>query len=1097
MKTKVFMKLLLFFVFLCLSLSVYAQEQQIVTGPSGVVVAPSSTVSVPLNYTTSNGMLNQTGIGFRVHFDSRELTLNNVSGIYGLHAIGNQIFPETANDSDNDSNTDMVLVISWAVTNGDADILAAGWPSNCEVSVATIAILNGQCPENAVTTQPVELVQMNFSSSSNFSGTSLNIIPTSSDAAFSFASSTFTIGLLSSDATLSSLSLTGVMISPAFTSTVTSYTASVPFAVDSVTVAFTTNESNANAVVSGSTLLVGNNNVVVTVTAEDGSTQNYTIVVTRAAAPTVTIIGAAITSANHTAYSISGTCSFNGQVVTATVGGIAAGSVNCSNLTWSITGIDVSGLSDGIIELTADHTDGQGSATQAAVTVIKDTVTAITAPANITVEATAELTPVDIGQATALDANQVAIPASNIVPSTTGPFPIGVTEIVWTATNSNGISVSSIQTITVTNSLASVISLANNPVTVRAEGVFTNRTFEELGISIADSTTFTVGYLLNNEVITSDSVIVTSGVSTLTITATGIGNLTSEVSLVINVNPTVTFGADKVVGGGNTFNISAILSGEPITFPVVVPFSIEGSENLVNAASTGAITIESGREASIQFTAVSNPELASVDVMFAIDSDELSNNVVVNGVESQVVRIVNQNVAPILSIDLLQSGSQTSVVALGAGSLTILAEANDANNDSLTFSFDLTQDTVNIATQGSSASNTFTVDITGLTEGSVLLTVTVSDGALSTTIARNLAVINATMVRVDSDGDGIGDEFDTLSEENLLSVDVGSGREQVIISSEQGLTLRLGSAAIVDGNGAQVTVEDLQNTADENINVLENFGPDFSSQNIELIDYEISNLAEMGASVAIVFPLGQATTAFSRLRKYNANNNQWSLFVENENNIISTAVTEDPLGVCPESNSTEYQNVTASNDLPVGIYCIRLLIEDGGTNDADGIANGEIIDPIGVQQITGTGDSTLASLDLGQILAPAFAPAVTEYTVNVPNSVTNITVNAIANNGFATVSGTGMSTLRVGSNTINVTVTAVDGSSTVNTITVLRESSGNIPTIIPTTTTSTTVSTTTTSTTVSTTTSSSSGGSLNWLSLLALLALVLRRRVLK
>ncbi len=86
----------------------------------------------------------------------------------------------------------------------------------------------------------------------------------------------------SSDATLKALSISPGTLSPAFSSSTTNYKATVQNSVTSIAVSATKNDSKASFTVSGaSNLSVGTNNVKVTVTAEDGSTKTYTIVVTR------------------------------------------------------------------------------------------------------------------------------------------------------------------------------------------------------------------------------------------------------------------------------------------------------------------------------------------------------------------------------------------------------------------------------------------------------------------------------------------------------------------------------------------------------------------------------------------------------------------------------------------------------------------------------------------------------------------------------------------------------------------------------------------------------------------------------------------------
>ena len=102
----------------------------------------------------------------------------------------------------------------------------------------------------------------------------------------------FTYRMMSADATLSSLSLSGVTLTPPFTSSTTSYTADVANSVTSTTVTAQTTDPNATAVIrlNGTvdadgtvSLAVGANTITVEVTAEDGNTmRTYTVTVTRA-----------------------------------------------------------------------------------------------------------------------------------------------------------------------------------------------------------------------------------------------------------------------------------------------------------------------------------------------------------------------------------------------------------------------------------------------------------------------------------------------------------------------------------------------------------------------------------------------------------------------------------------------------------------------------------------------------------------------------------------------------------------------------------------------------------------------------------------------
>lgn len=93
----------------------------------------------------------------------------------------------------------------------------------------------------------------------------------------------------SNNNTLSSLGITGQTLSPAFSSSVTSYKVTVPYQTSSVTVTGAASDSKASVNGLGSKNLdVGVNNIVVTVTAENGTTKNYTLVVTRSSKTTST-----------------------------------------------------------------------------------------------------------------------------------------------------------------------------------------------------------------------------------------------------------------------------------------------------------------------------------------------------------------------------------------------------------------------------------------------------------------------------------------------------------------------------------------------------------------------------------------------------------------------------------------------------------------------------------------------------------------------------------------------------------------------------------------------------------------------------------------
>ncbi|UZQ50261.1 cadherin-like beta sandwich domain-containing protein [Clostridium kluyveri] len=117
----------------------------------------------------------------------------------------------------------------------------------------------------------------------------IHIIATSKDK--TATTKTYTIIVTrakSNDAALKSLTLSSGTLNSAFTGTITSYTAAVGNEVESITVTPIVNEANAAVTVNGSSpsqavnLNVGENTISILVTAQDGTTKTYTIIVTRA-----------------------------------------------------------------------------------------------------------------------------------------------------------------------------------------------------------------------------------------------------------------------------------------------------------------------------------------------------------------------------------------------------------------------------------------------------------------------------------------------------------------------------------------------------------------------------------------------------------------------------------------------------------------------------------------------------------------------------------------------------------------------------------------------------------------------------------------------
>jgi uncharacterized protein (TIGR02145 family) len=118
----------------------------------------------------------------------------------------------------------------------------------------------------------------------------------------------------------------------------------------------------------------------------------------------------------------------------------------------------------------------------------------------------------------------------------------------------------------------------------------------------------------------------------------------------------------------------------------------------------------------------------------------------------------------------------------------------------------------------------------------------------------------------------------------------------------------------------------------------------------------------------------------------------------------------------------------------------RWIVYNGGRSG--GFAVGNNNNMLNVRCRRGSNDANLSAITLSAgagVLSPAFHADSTAYTVNVGYSVSSITVTGTKNHSGASVADDGIKTLSEGINTIPITVTAQDATTTkIYTVTVVR-----------------------------------------------------------
>ncbi|WP_028548043.1 cadherin-like beta sandwich domain-containing protein [Paenibacillus sp. UNC451MF] len=169
----------------------------------------------------------------------------------------------------------------------------------------------------------------------------------------------------SSNADLSSLTLSSGNLNPAFASDITTYTSSVESVVSSLTLTATVSDSNATMTVNGNPVLsgqasgainlqTGNNTITVVVTAQNGTTKNYRVTVNRAPATSSNADLSSLTLSNGTLSPVfaSGTTAYSANVATAVSSITVTANIYDKNATMTVNGSPViSGQASGAINL--------------------------------------------------------------------------------------------------------------------------------------------------------------------------------------------------------------------------------------------------------------------------------------------------------------------------------------------------------------------------------------------------------------------------------------------------------------------------------------------------------------------------------------------------------------------------------------------------------------------------------------------------------------------------------------------------------------------------------------------------------------------------
>lgn len=444
----------------------------------------------------------------------------------------------------------------------------------------------------------------------------------------------------------------------------------------------------------------------------------------------------------------------------------------------------------------------------------------------------------------------------------------------------------------------------------------------------------------------------------ITWTATNSGGESATTEQVLNVTPMVEFSIDQVANKGSTATVTAHLNGNAPVYPVTVPFTIStdssaDANDYTNVTPATSISISSGVTGNFTIDILDDGTNEG-DETITFEMGTLTNAVAGTKLR-HTIRISDEHIPQRVSLQATQGSANTTALIIANSTPVVItalpsdgslyeydwssshnALVDDSNADIHPYTFIISDPTT-------LASGIYHVDVNVTEIGTtppvvnsakLLLRVTLSPPLLSDDDSDKDGIDDNVEGFSDSDGDGIANYRDAISVKHVMATR-SNFQTTHLIETQPGLHLKLGQVAFTASSiEPLVSAENIfdyskvRTRTDDHINVG------------GLFDFEIHNLPEPGATARVVLPQHRAIPATPHYRKL-LEAGGWQDFTINDNNQLSSAAGAE--GNCPPPGDAAY-----TSGLTTGHWCVQLLIADGGPNDADGKANGVIVDPGGV-----------------------------------------------------------------------------------------------------------------------------------------------------
>lgn len=411
------------------------------------------------------------------------------------------------------------------------------------------------------------------------------------------------------------------------------------------------------------------------------------------------------------------------------------------------------------------------------------------------------------------------------------------------------------------------------------------------------------------------------------------------VTLEFNVRPLVAFTSSYQPGTtGKALAVAAVLDEEPGIYPIRIAYEVMGNELATELANTGELLFENDRQTHVIVTPNTN---TGEIILHLVPSENQGADL-----GSLIQHRIDLRNAADIPLTLRLSAEQNSlsgwVVQNSGGAVTLTANLPTGN-----YIYDWSGAATTLGIAQADVANP-QVDPT-LLEGvyNVKVTATEVNSGRRITAEDKLRIVRQ-IPR------GYFALVSNLNSENYSSLPicteggmqrVGECRDQlkaVYLTSLPNFEIRLGNISDQASWREQEFATSMEPTdlRDDNGVVLANsVDPQYRHLGYR-VDFEIHNLDFAGQSIPVVIPLksGTAIPENAVWRKYTAEKG-WHDFVENSENVIASAV-RDAQDNCPWPGDLIWRG-----GLNPGDNCVRLILQDGGPNDEDGMEDAVIRDP--------------------------------------------------------------------------------------------------------------------------------------------------------